>query len=303
MRGNTLSAFTLSNPLRILNVSMRSPHFTAHHSNAILQLLWDYIRLHHASTVLSPVFPVLLAFCGYLAFCIPFTLMDLAGERLPFLHKYKIQESQPDVRMMGLCLWQAVFNHLVYVLPAVAINWSRSSPNALPTKAPTLAQFLTGVVSCLLVFDFQYYIWHRLHHSNRWLYKTFHAIHHEYVAPFSWATQYLGGWELLAFGFWSNTTPLLLKCHPLTTWAFMLLSVWMSVEDHIGYDLPWSLHRVTPWGMCGGAPAHDLHHQKPNTNFAPFFTHLDRVFGTACTLQGSQEGADSFREQTEAWTD
>ncbi|XP_067871291.1 cholesterol 25-hydroxylase-like protein 1, member 1 [Heterodontus francisci] len=256
-------------------------NFTAGHSNTVLQVLWDYVRLHHKSTVSSPAFPVLLAFSGYLVFCIPFTLMDLAGERLLFVYKYKIQKSRPSVQMMGQCLWQAVFNHLVYVLPAVVLNWLWSPLVPLPATAPTIAQFLTGVISCLLVFDFQYYFWHLLHHKNRWLYKTVHAIHHDYVTPFSCATQYLGGWELLTVGFWSSTTPRLFKCHPLTTWTFMLLSVWMSVEDHIGYDLPWSLHNIIPWGLYGGAPAHDLHHQKPNTNFAPFFTHLDRVFGTA----------------------
>uniref|UniRef100_UPI00398E8C97 cholesterol 25-hydroxylase-like protein 1, member 1 n=1 Tax=Pristiophorus japonicus TaxID=55135 RepID=UPI00398E8C97 len=259
-------------------------NFTGHHSNAILQVLWDYVRLHHESTVTAPVFPVLLAFSGYLAFCIPFTLVDLVGHRLPLVNQYKIRKSRPSVQMMGQCLWQAVFNHLVYVLPAVGINWLWRPPAPLPATAPTSAQFLSGVVSCLLVFDFQYYVWHRLHHGNRWLYKAVHSIHHDYMLPFSWASQYLGGWELLTLGFWSNTTPLLLKCHPLTTWAFMLLSVWMSVEDHIGYNLPCSLHNIVPWGLCGGALAHDLHHQQPNTNFAPFFTHLDRVFGTACTV-------------------
>ncbi|GCB77531.1 cholesterol 25-hydroxylase-like protein 1, member 1 [Scyliorhinus torazame] len=276
---------------------------TAHHPNTILQLLWDYVRLHHTAMVSSPAFPALLAFGGYLVFCVPFTLVDLIGEGLPFLYKHKIQKGRPNVRMMGRCLWQAIFNHLVYVLPAVAINWLWSPPNPLPPRAPTHAQWLTGVVSCLLVFDFQYYCWHRLHHSCRWLYKTVHAIHHEHVAPFSWATQYLGGWELLTVGFWSNTTPLLFQCHPLTTWTFMLLSVWMSVEDHVGYDLPWSLHKVIPWGLYGGAPAHDMHHQKPNTNFAPFFTHLDRVFGTASTLHRNQKGAVSFQEQIEPWID
>ncbi|XP_060709646.1 cholesterol 25-hydroxylase-like protein 1, member 1 [Hemiscyllium ocellatum] len=249
--------------------------------NTALQVLWDYIRLHHTATVTSPAFPVLLAFSGYLLFSTPFALMDLIGERLPLLSKYKIQKNQPSLQMMGQCLRQAVFNHLFYVLPGVAINWFWDPSAPLPVRAPTFTQFLTGVLSCLLVFDFQYYCWHLLHHKSRWLYKNLHAIHHEYVAPFSWATQYLGGWELLTVGFWSSTTPLLFKCHPLTMWAFMLLSVWMSVEDHAGYNLPWGLHKIIPWGLCGGAPAHDLHHQNPNTNFAPFFTHLDRVFGTS----------------------
>ncbi|XP_007906288.1 cholesterol 25-hydroxylase-like protein 1, member 1 [Callorhinchus milii] len=253
-------------------------------SNPVLQTVWDYVRFNHEATVRSPTFPVFLAFSSYLTFCTPFTLIDLMGERLPFLYKHKIQkEKYPSLRLMAQCIWQAVFNHLVYIFPAVIINWFWRPPSPLPDTAPTFAEFLVGILSCLLVFDFQYYFWHKLHHNNRWLYKTFHAIHHNHVSPFSWSTQYLGGWELLTVGFWSNTTPLLFKCHPLTTWGFMLISIWMSVEDHVGYDLPWAFNKILPLGLCGGASAHDMHHQKPNTNYAPFFTHMDRLFGTIAT--------------------
>uniref|UniRef100_A0A4W5ML42 Cholesterol 25-hydroxylase n=1 Tax=Hucho hucho TaxID=62062 RepID=A0A4W5ML42_9TELE len=61
---------------------------------------------------------------------------------------------------------------------------------------------------------------------------------------------------------------------------FYVLNSWLSVEDHSGNDLPWSTHRLVPFGLYGGAPHHDLHHLKFKSNYAPYFTHWDRVYGT-----------------------
>ncbi|CAL8293740.1 unnamed protein product [Boreogadus saida] len=131
----------------------------------------------------------------------------------------------------------------------------------------------------------QYFIWHVVHHKHLQLYRWVHAIHHEYIlSSFSWSAEQLSIPELMAVGFWGNLDPVLLGCHPLTTWCVTVFSIWMSVEDHIGYDLPWMLNRVVPFGLLGGAPAHDMHHQKPGCNFAPFFRHWDRIFGTAAPV-------------------
>ena len=123
-----------------------------------------------------------------------------------------------------------------------------------------------------------------VHHKHLQLYRWVHAIHREYISPFSMSAEQLSIPELMAVGFWGNLDPVLLGCPPLTTWCVTVFSIWMSVEDHIGYDLPWTLNRVVPFGLLGGAPAHDMHHQKPGCNFAPFFKHWDRIFGTAAPV-------------------
>jgi len=63
----------------------------------------------------------------------------------------------------------------------------------------------------------------------------------------------------------------------------MLFCIALSVEAHIGYDLPLTLHRWAPF--WGGSVKHDMHHQRPLTNFQPFFTWFDRLFGTECPGQ------------------
>ncbi|XP_062317588.1 cholesterol 25-hydroxylase-like protein 1, member 1 [Osmerus eperlanus] len=251
-------------------------------TDRLLQPVWDYLLLHHFPVISSPFFVVMIAFSSYLFFSVPFAMLDLLGEKVPFFHSYKIQQERtPTTRMMAKSLLRCVYNHLVFVLPAVLINQCIMPPPLLPIDAPTVLELFVDGLGALLLFDTQYFIWHVVHHKNPHLYRWVHAIHHEYMAPFAWSTQQLSAAELMAVGFWSNLDPILLKCHPLTSWIVTVFSIWLSVEDHIGYDLPWSLHHLVPFGLFGGAPAHDMHHQKPNSNFAPFFSHWDKLFGTA----------------------
>ncbi|KAE8617047.1 hypothetical protein XENTR_v10008967 [Xenopus tropicalis] len=265
---------------------------TCPHQSLFLQPFWGHVLVEFGDLLCSPFFPVLLAFTGFLCFSVPFTVVDLLGEHCHFLYQYKIQKNKhPTLEMMGLCLWRAVFNHLFYVIPGILLNWFWMPSTVLPATAPTVCTLFVEMLGCLLLFDFQYYIWHFLHHKNLWLYKKVHAIHHKYSAPFSWSSQNLGGYELMTLGFWSSTNPLILGCHPLASWACSLLSIWMSVDDHSGYNFPWSLSQILS-GLYGGSFAHDLHHQRPDTNFAPFFQHWDIIFGTANSIYKESRGQD-----------
>ncbi|KAM8972171.1 cholesterol 25-hydroxylase-like protein 1, member 1 [Pelodytes ibericus] len=252
------------------------------HQCLFLQPFWDYVLEEYGDLLSSPFFPVLLAFSGYMCFSFPFALVDLLGERCHFFYQYKIQKNnRPTISTMCQCVLKTVCNHVVYILPVVMLSCCFMPAPALPSAAPSLCTLFVEVFGCLLLFDFQYFVWHIFHHKNQWLYKKVHAVHHKYIAPFSWSSQNLGVYELMTVGFWSSTNPNLLMCHPLTAWVCNLVSIWMSVNDHIGYDFPWSLSHILPFGLYGGALAHDVHHQKPDSNFAPFFGHWDMVFGTS----------------------
>nr|XP_040019550.1 cholesterol 25-hydroxylase-like protein 1, member 1 [Gasterosteus aculeatus aculeatus] len=253
-------------------------------SGRLLQPVWDYLLFHQLPLISSPLFPVLLAFSSYVFFSIPFAALDLLGERVPLFYRYKIQpDRRPTVGMMSRSFMTAAYNNIVFVLPTVLLTMFILPTPKLPDTAPTLYKVIIDGLAVLLLFDTQYYIWHFIHHKQPQLYRFMHATHHEYVAPFSWCTQLLSIPELMSVGLWSNQDPILLRCHPLTTWCVTVFSIWMSVEDHIGYDLPWTLNHLVPFGLLGGAPAHDMHHQRPSSNYAPFFCHWDRIFGTAFT--------------------
>lgn len=244
-----------------------------------LQRLWDLTRAQDAY-LRSPFFPVLFSLTVYLGFCLPFVVLDLVSSKVALLRKYRIQQkSQISWAMMWSCLAQSLYNHVVYIFPLTVLHWYWR-PVSYPSQAPGLFRLVWDILACLLLFDFQYFVWHLLHHKVPWLYKTFHKVHHKYTSTFALTTEYSGAWETLSLGFFAAVNPLLLGCHPMTEMLFFVLNIWLSVEDHSGYDFPWSTHRLVPFGLYGGAPHHDLHHLKFKSNYAPYFTHWDKLFGT-----------------------
>ncbi|XP_058477763.1 cholesterol 25-hydroxylase-like protein [Solea solea] len=247
-----------------------------------LQPMWTSL-LGHSSVLRSPVFPVLFSLGVYLALCLPFLLLDLLSSRWALVRRYKLQPlSSFSWSSAWICLSRTLFNHLVFIFPITVINWYLR-PVYLPQEAPPLLQLLAQVFVCLLLFDFQSFTWHLLHHRISWLYRSFHKVHHTFTSTHALTTEYSGVWETLSLGVFAAANPALLGLHPLTELVFFMVNMWLSVEDHCGYELPWATHRLVPLGLYGGARHHDLHHLRSNCNYAPYFTHWDRLAGTLHT--------------------
>ncbi|KAM8837142.1 cholesterol 25-hydroxylase-like protein isoform 3-T3 [Spinachia spinachia] len=185
--------------------------------------------------------------------------------------------------------------------PVTVMHWYLR-PLHLPQEAPPLGRVLAQVLVCLLLFDFQSFVWHLLHHRVPWLYRSFHKVHHTFSSTSSLTTEHSGAWETLSLGFLAAVTPVVLGCHPLTELFFFLLNIWLSVEDHCGYDLPCSTHRLVPLGLYGEARHHDLHHLKSNCNYAPYFTHWDLLAGTLRTQKDGAADGGQMEQFGDLWT-
>ena len=258
----------------------------------LLQPVWD-LRLGYEEYVGSPMFPIIMSVVFYFLLVTPFTIIDLYGKDWAWVKKYKIQPDAevtwPQIRKaVILTLW----NHVLYILPISLAQWVWQPNLPLPKLAPSLFEFCWHQFGALVVFDFMYYVWHWYHHRNRWLYRHIHSVHHQYYVCNSWVTQYLHPWELISVGFFTTIIPLMFKFHPITNYSFLLLNIIVSTEDHIGFDFPLMPHRWAPF--WGGAVKHDMHHQKPLTNFQPHFETWDRLFGTYCP--GVQAGGHKPKE-------
>ncbi|XP_077203983.1 cholesterol 25-hydroxylase [Paroedura picta] len=260
-------------------------------SALLLQAAWDWLRAREC-LLASPFFPALFSFGAYMAFCAPFVALDALHGRLPALQKYKIQpQARPSAAAMAACAARSLRDHLVCVFPATVAHWCWRAAS-LPSEAPELPRLLLDVGAGLVLFDALAFVWHWLHHRVPWLYRTFHKAHHRHASTFALSTQDSSVWELLWLAVFAALIPALLRCHPLTEMAFFLANIWLSVEDHSGYDLPWSTHRLVPFGLYGGAVHHDLHHAKFRVNYAPYFTHWDRLFGTLYRPAGDSPAPD-----------
>ncbi|XP_075998140.1 cholesterol 25-hydroxylase-like protein 1, member 2 [Genypterus blacodes] len=162
-------------------------------NDSVLQPLWDSLRLNHTDYLRSPLFPVVLTVSSYFILCLPFLICDVMGDRWPWVQQFKIQPSRrPTASMLLHCAGVTLYNHVFLVLPASVAQWAWRPPVDLPHRAPSLLEMIAGVTGNMLLFDFQYYIWHLLHHKIGLLYVTFHAIHHNYSSPFALATQCTG---------------------------------------------------------------------------------------------------------------
>lgn len=117
-----------------------------------------------------------------------------------------------------------------------------------------------------------------------WFYRNIHQQHHQHRVLFALVAQDMSSGELLSLQLLALSSTWLVGCHPLSAAAFHILNTWLAVEDHCGYNLPWALHRLLP-GL-GGAPHHHTHHHL-HGNFAPYFTHWDRLFGTYHALKST----------------
>ena len=109
----------------------------------------------------------------------------------------------------------------------------------------------------------------------------FHKIHHEYTHPISIAGENSHPVEF-ALG---NHYPALVGCfllgNKLHFWTLMLwgvLRVAESHDAHCGYELPWSIFRIIPFGA--DATYHHFHHSKNVGNYSTFMTIWDTVFNT-----------------------
>uniref|UniRef100_A0AAZ3PGZ2 Fatty acid hydroxylase domain-containing protein n=1 Tax=Oncorhynchus tshawytscha TaxID=74940 RepID=A0AAZ3PGZ2_ONCTS len=230
----------------------------------LLQTLWDKIRAQE-DFLRSPLFPVLFSMTLYLSCCLPYLCLDTLSSRVALVHRYKIQsQSRVTWAMAWSCLATSLHTHAVFIFPL--------TPGSL--------RVAWDVLACLLLFDLQYFVWHVLHHKVPWLYRTIHKVHHRYTATFALTLTFSGQYNRLSVHL--RPDPNLLGCHPLTKMFFFTLNIWLSVEDHSGYDLPWAPHRLVPFGLYGGSPHHDLHHLKFMVNYAPYFTHWDRLLARCC---------------------
>lgn len=144
---------------------------------------------------------------------------------------------------------------------------------------PAGKELFWQLMFCMVVEDFFFHHAHAALHTKYlyWIHKT----HHRYHASIGIASAYAHPLEYL-FGniLPSVMGPMILK-NQMHIWSF---GVWMifracaAVENHSGYEFPWSMYQAIPFK----APTeyHDFHHNRNQETYSGVLRIWDFIYGT-----------------------
>lgn len=149
---------------------------------------------------------------------------------------------------------------------------------ALPDSPPTVFQICFHLMASLIVFDALFFTVHIILHRNYFLYKNFHAYHHDHGVVNAHTTNKLTIVERIALILSANESLKVFNSHPMTRMLFVPVFIAILIDNHTGYDLPIGLHRLLPYGLAGGSVKHFTHHMQSTRNYQPIFTYLDKLF-------------------------
>ncbi|KAH7105094.1 sphingosine hydroxylase [Auriculariales sp. MPI-PUGE-AT-0066] len=145
-----------------------------------------------------------------------------------------------------------------------------------------ISQFIFG----MFVMDTWQYMLHRAMHTNKFLYRHLHAVHHSIYVPYAFGALY--NHPLEAFLLDTCGGVLSQLAAGMTTrqaTLFYAISSMKTVDDHCGYNIPFDPFQMFFYNT---ADYHDIHHQHAGIkyNFSqPFFIHWDTLLGTAMTRE------------------
>ncbi|KAG1723728.1 fatty acid hydroxylase superfamily-domain-containing protein [Suillus paluster] len=146
------------------------------------------------------------------------------------------------------------------------------------------------ILFAMFIVDTWQYLLHRLMHTNKYLYKKIHSVHHKLHVPYAFGALYnhpVEGFLLDSLG--SGVAECLARLSVRQSIFLFAFSTCKTVDDHCGYNFPFD-----PFQMMSGnnADYHDIHHQTIGikSNFSqPFFVHWDALLGTRMTRKDIQQ--------------
>lgn len=157
-------------------------------------------------------------------------------------------------------------------------NWAKEQQTTriFPSAAPRVWEILWHMVVATVLYDLFFCTAHFFLHKVPFLYQHLHKSHHSHPqGMLADVTGQLALAENLADILLANLALKLVGAHPMTRFLYVPILLLLLVDNHAGFDFPWNYHRVVPFGVCGGGPAHFDHHQKSAVHYQPFFTYLN----------------------------
>lgn len=136
---------------------------------------------------------------------------------------------------------------------------------------------VASVFIAVLVFELLLYIWHRTMHSNDFLWRTFHQMHHSAERLDTFGAFYFSPLDMIGFTLLGSLTlTIFVGLSPQAVTWFLYITMFLAIFQHANIKTPQWL------GYFIQRPeSHSIHHQKGvhayNYSDFPIF---DIIFGT-----------------------
>jgi len=191
-----------------------------------------------------------------------------------FIHDVTIKKDTRVSKIDPLPLQEWIFGNSVSYTFIYLIYTKKTGYLYFSTNEYNIFYTVISPILYLLLQDFIFYFMHRLVHTPM-MYKKIHYIHHKFRYPTSWAGRISNvidsNLENIAFTF-----PALVL--PINIYLWQMCLVFSSFWGNFLHD---STNKISiPY--LNDNTDHCLHHYygEQNCNFAYYFNHCDKIFGT-----------------------
>ena len=180
-------------------------------------------------------------------------LMNIGMGKIQYFAKYKTNPGEwpwkSDYELIRRTTKTLALNFIV-IIPAYLMV-SRGLGNVGPKfdlTTPTFIDNVKWIPFTALIESLAIYVMHSLLHTP-WLYKHVHKQHHEYTVTIGIAAEYAHPLEFLFVNIFAATLGLLFigkRIHFVSYLVMLFFRVNHAMENHSGFDLPWSPYTALP---------------------------------------------------------
>jgi sterol desaturase/sphingolipid hydroxylase (fatty acid hydroxylase superfamily) len=225
-------------------------------------LWWSHLATTYPPYILEFSGTLLTQILFYWIPCTLYLLLDIHLPAFSRAHKLQPASHQPTRAQVAQCIQLALRNQLISIsLQLVNLLATRDVPAdeqrlSFSPSLPTLHEFARDFAVLVVVREVWFYYVHRALHT-RLLYGRVHALHHRFVAPVAFASQFAHPVEhVVANVMPSALPPKMIRTHVVTSWAFLGWILLETCTAHSGYDF-----------FAGSSKMHDLHHERSVVNY------------------------------------
>ena len=154
-------------------------------------------------------------------------------------------------------------------------------PDFIIKDFSSLSILIFEIIIVLMIDDMYFYLWHRLMHENKFLYKKIHKIHHRATTPFPSEYLYTHPVEWIVGMIGPFIGIFLLGGVSLYSfWMILIIRNLHELDIHSGLK---SGYLTKYFPFSGTNEHHDMHHAYLNGNYSSAFSFWDKIFKTVIT--------------------